>query len=368
MITENLSTLKIHKLTQEQYERELSAGNIDGSALYLTPDEEITLEQIGAAPAGYGLGEFAATGVTDCNELTKNGWYSTTATADNIPNLFDGTECVIFVMSNGVSIMQIGFCHEYTVAFVRFNTKNVWTNWQEIITRNGLSDELYRYVESVQYIGDLEALSASKAPSGYGLGDSARVVVNPNDAIQSGFYALAGSSSTDYFPEYTNFAYGTMLVENRYDKYIKQTFYFDGIMAVRNGTRINTSDPVVWDSLEFINPPLAVGVEYRTTERSEGKPVYVKRISVTCDNDISALSDSVNIYFPHNISSFGRLVRCNAVMNSIYPLPHISHRSNGSASIISINNVNVDNIAVTAINIDRAAPSFVFDIAYCKYI
>lgn len=40
MITENLSTLKIHKLTKAQYERELAAGNIDPNALYLTPDED----------------------------------------------------------------------------------------------------------------------------------------------------------------------------------------------------------------------------------------------------------------------------------------------------------------------------------------
>lgn len=39
MNIENLSTLKIHKLTQAQYSRELEAGNIDPSALYLTPDE-----------------------------------------------------------------------------------------------------------------------------------------------------------------------------------------------------------------------------------------------------------------------------------------------------------------------------------------
>ena len=38
MITENLSTLKIHKLSQEQYDREFAAGNIDNSAIYLTPD------------------------------------------------------------------------------------------------------------------------------------------------------------------------------------------------------------------------------------------------------------------------------------------------------------------------------------------
>ena len=39
MNTENLKTLKIHKLSQEQYERELLAGNVDPNALYLTPDD-----------------------------------------------------------------------------------------------------------------------------------------------------------------------------------------------------------------------------------------------------------------------------------------------------------------------------------------
>ena len=43
MNTENLSTLKIHKLTQAQYDRELAAGRIEENALYLTPEEEIDL-------------------------------------------------------------------------------------------------------------------------------------------------------------------------------------------------------------------------------------------------------------------------------------------------------------------------------------
>lgn len=43
MITENLSTLKIHKLTQAQYDRELAAGRIDVNAMYLTPDEKVDL-------------------------------------------------------------------------------------------------------------------------------------------------------------------------------------------------------------------------------------------------------------------------------------------------------------------------------------
>lgn len=43
MITENVSTLKIHKLTKAQYERELTTGTIDQNALYLTPEEELDL-------------------------------------------------------------------------------------------------------------------------------------------------------------------------------------------------------------------------------------------------------------------------------------------------------------------------------------
>lgn len=40
MITENLSTLKIYKLTQEQYDKRVLSGNIDENGIYLTPDEE----------------------------------------------------------------------------------------------------------------------------------------------------------------------------------------------------------------------------------------------------------------------------------------------------------------------------------------
>ena len=39
MITENLSTLKIHKLSQEQYDREHEAGRLDEYAIYLTPGD-----------------------------------------------------------------------------------------------------------------------------------------------------------------------------------------------------------------------------------------------------------------------------------------------------------------------------------------
>lgn len=39
MTTENLSTLKIHRLTQSQYDREYEAGTLEENAIYLTPEE-----------------------------------------------------------------------------------------------------------------------------------------------------------------------------------------------------------------------------------------------------------------------------------------------------------------------------------------
>ena len=50
-----VTNLNIHKLTKEQYERELNAGRIDENALYLTPDEEIDLSRVKLTVNGDGV-------------------------------------------------------------------------------------------------------------------------------------------------------------------------------------------------------------------------------------------------------------------------------------------------------------------------
>lgn len=42
-VTEILSTLKIHKLTQDEYDQKVLDGTVEDNALYLTPDEDIDL-------------------------------------------------------------------------------------------------------------------------------------------------------------------------------------------------------------------------------------------------------------------------------------------------------------------------------------
>jgi hypothetical protein len=99
MITENLSTLKIHKLTQAQYDRELEAGRIDENALYLTPDEEIDLSPYATIEQLKGKADSKHTHDTSdlsgAMPIAKGGTNATTAedarTNLGIPTIHSGT-------------------------------------------------------------------------------------------------------------------------------------------------------------------------------------------------------------------------------------------------------------------------------------
>ena len=95
MITENLSTLKIHKLTQEQYERALQSGNIDETALYLTPDKTNVL--------------FVTLLGDDANSLTSS--HSSSEIYENIQNGVD-----VYLNNNGL-LYPVSFASPESVEF-----------------------------------------------------------------------------------------------------------------------------------------------------------------------------------------------------------------------------------------------------------
>lgn len=77
MYTENLPILRIHKLSQEQFDRELATGNTEASSLYLTPDESVDYV-IAEDTDGYGWQYRKwASGIAEC-------WESYTQLAANI--------------------------------------------------------------------------------------------------------------------------------------------------------------------------------------------------------------------------------------------------------------------------------------------
>ena len=124
----------------------------------------------------------------------------------------------------------------------------------------------------VQSGGVLAAL-ANKAPAGYGLGSNARSIHGGdlNDAILGGFYVF--SSSTQNIPSFMSGKVLAMPYSNL--QYYTQIAF----ASITSEIAVRFCNNGVWGPWEYLNPLLSPGVEYRTTERHNGKPVYKKSVN-----------------------------------------------------------------------------------------
>lgn len=115
---------------------------------------------------------------------------------------------------------------------------------------------------------------ANKAPAGFGLGVSTPQITltDCNDGGYTGWYIT--TMNTTNSPLETG---GWLRADMFNESYGTQTWYndrYNGIVAQR--FKING----VWQPWEWVNPPMLSGVDYRTTERWNGKPVYVRFIDL----------------------------------------------------------------------------------------
>ena len=124
-----------------------------------------------------------------------------------------------------------------------------------------------------------------------------------DNTIKTGFYSMMGDECTDYPEDFPLFRFGMMSVETRFDLMVKQTMYYYGGSNSYNVTAVRSSldGGETWSKLEFINPPMEIGAEYRTTDRFNGKVVYAKLVncgtvtaSGNCNTNISAISNLVS--------------------------------------------------------------------------
>ena len=117
------------------------------------------------------------------------------------------------------------------------------------------------------------------APGGYGLGEAPQHIADANDAVKNGVYAISKSTLNLPGPimDLWEYTYLKVDVGNRPDAYIKQTItspYQSWHQC--DVTRCFYDPRGGWQPWEWVNPPMILGAEYRTTERYQGKPVYVK--------------------------------------------------------------------------------------------
>ena len=126
------------------------------------------------------------------------------------------------------------------------------------------------YMQNADTNAYLEAALAGKAPAGYGLGGTAKMLTyadHIDNVTANGWYAF--SDVLQGFPDFGGCVMHVVnMTENWLIQEITNLVYYPNTKIIRQ--RLNG----VWQPNEWVNPPMIPGEEYRTTERYNGKPVY----------------------------------------------------------------------------------------------
>lgn len=152
-------------------------------------------------------------------------------------------------------------------------------------------------------LGNLTHSDVGAAPAGYGLGGVMGKLVNSWAELDEldgiGWFAMAGSLPTiNIAGHIIDWGWG------RNEPYLynksRQVLYVDaGIILER--WKVNGQ----WGEWEWENPPMTLGVEYRTTERHQGKSVYKKIVKEQLANNtiilITLTSTDSSIVSPNNV-------------------------------------------------------------------
>ncbi len=152
--------------------------------------------------------------------------------------------------------------------------------------------------------GEIDITLANKAPAGYGLGGGATKTVETdfNNYIDNGVYQCPASfDSIQNAPP--NGHYGMLIVSHGSNAIVQDVYGPSwGSSAIRwfHVRRVSTSsdgNADFWSEWEWPEPPMELGVEYRTTERYLGKPVYTRLFN--CGN-MPAAGTISTVQAPYN--------------------------------------------------------------------
>lgn len=154
------------------------------------------------------------------------------------------------------------------------------------------------------------------APAGYGLGTNTPLRITT--ALQLDGFRQNGWATLSLDSDESPAAGVTRLGVVRCDagdRYARQTLfdYYSLYGGIYELTRIWTFDEG-WKPWEWVNPPMQLGVEYRTTERCEGKAVYTQKLNLGVYPESDVRTVQTGIYYTG-------LVRFHATLNGQLSLP-----------------------------------------------
>ena len=137
------------------------------------------------------------------------------------------------------------------------------------------------------------------APAGYGLGETSPYIAKTSE---SGEYDADTIDKTGFFAAKTNTPTGKWCYGLHVNRTDNSAFQLLTSEFSEKEFALRKKISGVWQPWEWVNPPMQLGIEYRTVERYNGKPVYAKLLN------FGALPNSTSKSFAHGISSLGYVV------------------------------------------------------------
>lgn len=165
--------------------------------------------------------------------------------------------------------------------------------------------------------GGVAAALSNKAPAGFGLGTVAVNISDLNDATKNGWYMNGAGGEAVHAPD--NVPGWLVLVCACADEIVFQTAYRygsdKGLISARRAHHYLFGG---WHPWEWINPPMQLGVEYRTTERYSNKPVFV--MAVNGGGFPNSSSKKIDVQIP-DTSGQVKMLDCYGVLDNGTQIP-----------------------------------------------
>ena len=165
------------------------------------------------------------------------------------------------------------------------------------------------------------AALSNKAPAGYGFGDAIQEIATTSAEESYETYCAKVDAVLDEMPDktaklvraYPPAVYGkagtTVSLLYKSDANYAVLSNIGSADTALCGWRMirlkkSSSEPSAWQPFEWEHPPMQLGVEYRTVERYDGKPVYVKAVN------FGIVSNNDTKFVEHGISNFESCIEC----------------------------------------------------------
>jgi len=325
---------QLREMIRQLEEQGVTQNEVDRAVQDYFGANPVTAQSIGAAPAGFGLGD-AVTLIDSWNNAIKTGFYR--AEKDSATGQWMYGYVVNY--ANNIST-QVAFSHSATTLNIalRAGMDGNWQPWEWVnppmvpgveyrTTERIHGLAVYKKSDGTNILYRLENESEWKkqntlmgaAPAGYGYGEvSVTAFWNDEDGTQleaslDMFFADPNKLDKVYRFKLVDYpacvvsgqgGFADIMCTDQLEEWpMDITIVYYSLHGIATKQKLRGE----WYPWEYVSPPLEPGVEYRTTERINNLPVYVQRVNV----GVFPEADGTSVEVKTGIE-FGDIVRLSA--------------------------------------------------------